>query len=168
MLKLILIATINIFTFVNLSYANNCITSCISVCFTQEEPCEIKIIDKILSAKKEIFIQAYAFTSKSIAESLIEAHKKSINVQILFDKHMNDGKRSQIPFLIKNGINCIAEKKEKGIAHNKVMIIDNELVIGGSYNYTYSANNFNSENVTFTYSKNIAKLYKKNWHKSKK
>jgi phospholipase D len=35
-----------------------------------------------------------------------------------------------------------------GIAHNKFMIVDDDLVIGGSFNYTAAARARNAENVT--------------------
>jgi phosphatidylserine/phosphatidylglycerophosphate/cardiolipin synthase-like enzyme len=49
------------------------------------------------------------------------------------------------------------------IAHNKVIVIDTRLVIGGSYNYTASAEHRNAENVTFIASPVVAKWYAKNW-----
>ena len=51
------------------------------------------------------------------------------------------------------------------IAHNKVMVIDGELVIGGSFNYTKSAEEKNAENVTFTRSACVARLYGDNFER---
>jgi phosphatidylserine/phosphatidylglycerophosphate/cardiolipin synthase-like enzyme len=45
---------------------------------------------------------------------------------------------------------------EPAIAHNKVIIIDGRLVIGGSYNYTAAAQKRNAENVTFMESEELA------------
>ena len=53
------------------------------------------------------------------------------------------------------------------IAHNKVIIIDDHLVVGGSYNYTVSAERHNAENVTFTDSPDLAALYRTNWESRK-
>ncbi|EJK87326.1 hypothetical protein PMI03_01337 [Rhizobium sp. AP16] len=52
---------------------------------------------------------------------------------------------------------------EPTIAHNKVIVIDEHLVMGGSYNYTASAQKRNAENVTFTVSREIAREFLRNW-----
>ena len=49
------------------------------------------------------------------------------------------------------------------IAHNKVIIIDGHLVIGGSYNYTAAAEHKNAENVTFIDAPVVADFYLLNW-----
>jgi phosphatidylserine/phosphatidylglycerophosphate/cardiolipin synthase-like enzyme len=53
------------------------------------------------------------------------------------------------------------------IAHNKVIIIDGHLVIGGSYNYTSSAEHKNAENVTFIDAPVVADFYLVNWEARK-
>jgi phosphatidylserine/phosphatidylglycerophosphate/cardiolipin synthase-like enzyme len=45
------------------------------------------------------------------------------------------------------------------------MIIDGELVIGGSYNYTGSAETRNAENVTFTTSQCVAEAFERNFER---
>ena len=43
--------------------------------------------------------------------------------------------------------------------HHKVIIIDNEVVITGSYNFTVSAEKTNDENVVIFFDKKIAAYY---------
>ncbi|GES53016.1 hypothetical protein Rhsp01_56020 [Rhizobium sp. NBRC 114257] len=52
---------------------------------------------------------------------------------------------------------------EPAIAHNKIIVIDGHLTIGGSYNYTTAAQKRNAENVTFTDSRELAREYLANW-----
>ena len=52
---------------------------------------------------------------------------------------------------------------EPAIAHNKIIVIDGRLTIGGSYNYTAAAQKRNAENVTFTESRELAHEYLGNW-----
>ena len=49
------------------------------------------------------------------------------------------------------------------IAHNKVMIIDGETVITGSFNFTKAAEESNAENLLIIHDKKLAELYTKNW-----
>ena len=52
-----------------------------------------------------------------------------------------------------------------GIAHNKVMIIDNQKVITGSFNFTTAADTKNAENVLLIEDAQLAEQYLINWHK---
>jgi phosphatidylserine/phosphatidylglycerophosphate/cardiolipin synthase-like enzyme len=53
------------------------------------------------------------------------------------------------------------------IAHNKVIIIDGNTVITGSFNFTKSAESKNAENLLIIKSDEIAKLYIENWKNHK-
>ena len=53
---------------------------------------------------------------------------------------------------------------EHAIAHNKVMIIDGETVITGSFNFTKAAEENNAENLLVIHDKKLAGLYTKNWY----
>jgi phosphatidylserine/phosphatidylglycerophosphate/cardiolipin synthase-like enzyme len=52
---------------------------------------------------------------------------------------------------------------QHAIAHNKVMIIDGETVITGSFNFTKAAEENNAENLLVIHDKKLAELYIKNW-----
>ena len=49
------------------------------------------------------------------------------------------------------------------IAHNKVMIIDGETVVTGSFNFTRAAEGKNAENLLVIRDKNLAVRYAENW-----
>lgn len=49
------------------------------------------------------------------------------------------------------------------IAHNKVMVIDGETVITGSFNFTKAAEGNNAENLLIINDRKLASLYTKNW-----
>lgn len=55
----------------------------------------------------------------------------------------------------------IGEKHK--IAHNKVMIMDGEMVVMGSFNFTKSAEEGNAENLLIIHSKELAAKYAANW-----
>jgi phosphatidylserine/phosphatidylglycerophosphate/cardiolipin synthase-like enzyme len=54
---------------------------------------------------------------------------------------------------------------QHAIAHNKIMIIDNEVVVTGSFNFTRAAEVNNAENLLVIHSKELAKIYIDNWEK---
>jgi phosphatidylserine/phosphatidylglycerophosphate/cardiolipin synthase-like enzyme len=51
------------------------------------------------------------------------------------------------------------------IAHNKVIVIDGETVITGSFNFTKAAEENNAENLLIINDKKLAEQYIKNWQK---
>jgi phosphatidylserine/phosphatidylglycerophosphate/cardiolipin synthase-like enzyme len=50
-----------------------------------------------------------------------------------------------------------------GLMHNKVMIIDGEAVVTGSFNYTYSAEHRNVENLLVIHDPALAAQYTQHW-----
>ena len=52
---------------------------------------------------------------------------------------------------------------EHAIAHNKVMVIDGETVITGSFNFTKAAEENNAENLLVIRDRTLAERYTKNW-----
>jgi phosphatidylserine/phosphatidylglycerophosphate/cardiolipin synthase-like enzyme len=51
------------------------------------------------------------------------------------------------------------------IAHNKIIIIDKETVITGSFNFTKAAEEKNAGNLLITRNKELAEIYIENWYK---
>jgi phosphatidylserine/phosphatidylglycerophosphate/cardiolipin synthase-like enzyme len=115
------------------------------------------------TAKSSILVQAYSFTSAPIAEALVKAHKRGINVHVILDKSQKTQKYSSADFLANSGIPTRIDDAH-AIAHNKVMIIDNEIVITGSFNFTKAAEDKNAENLLIIHSRQVADQYAKNWH----
>ncbi|WP_169055438.1 phospholipase D family protein [Rhizobium sp. P44RR-XXIV] len=136
-------------------------TARVSVCFTPAEQCESRIIDAIEKAKSSIRVQAYGFTSLPIIHALQRAAGRGVEVLVILDK-TNERKYSGTTLLEAAGIPVWIDF-EPAIAHNKVIVIDGRLTIGGSYNYTAAAQKRNAENVTFTESSDIARQFIANW-----
>jgi phosphatidylserine/phosphatidylglycerophosphate/cardiolipin synthase-like enzyme len=52
-----------------------------------------------------------------------------------------------------------------GIAHNKIIIINREVVITGSFNFTRAPEENNAENLLIIRSKELAREYLVNWER---
>lgn len=132
------------------------------VCFTPRQNCTQVIIGEIANAKKQILVQMYTFTSMPIAQSLVAAKRRGVDVRIILDKSQVCSKYSPIDLFTKHGISVRIDKV-KGIAHNKLMVIDGSTTIGGSFNYTHNANINNAENVLIIKDPEFSKNYIHNW-----
>jgi phosphatidylserine/phosphatidylglycerophosphate/cardiolipin synthase-like enzyme len=121
----------------------------------------VKTLDQ---AKKTIRVQAYSFTSAPIAEALRDAHRRGVDVQVILDKSQPNQRYTSAVFLANAKIPVFIDRKH-AIQHNKVMVIDESIVITGSFNFTESAEKRNAENLLIIASAEMAKVYAQNWEK---
>jgi phosphatidylserine/phosphatidylglycerophosphate/cardiolipin synthase-like enzyme len=136
----------------------------IPVYFSPNGGCADAIIKEIDSAKSEVLVQAYYFTSAPIGKALIDAHKRAILVEIILDRSQvkPDGQYCPAKFFLDAGIPVYIDSAHQ-IAHNKIMIIDRTTVITGSFNFTRTAEERNAENLLVIPSKELAAKYLENW-----
>lgn len=134
------------------------------VCFTPHQKCIPLIQRKLATVKDTIRVMAYSFTSKPIADALIDAHKRGVEVVVIADKSQARDKRSQITRLAEEGITVLIDHKP-AIAHNKVLILGQESVFLGSYNFSGGAEHRNSENLLFVSNKDLASQYIDNFNR---
>ncbi len=120
------------------------------------------IIRELNKAKSTILVQAYSFTSASIAKALLNAHKRGVKVEVILDKSKRTQSYSPATFLYNQGI-PVKIDAQHAIAHNKIMIIDGETVITGSFNFTKAAEENNAENLLVIHDKKLAERYVRNW-----
>jgi phosphatidylserine/phosphatidylglycerophosphate/cardiolipin synthase-like enzyme len=104
------------------------------------------VVQEIRSARQEVLVQAYSFTSKPIAKALIDAKKRGVRIEAVLDKSNATAKYSSATFLYNAAIPILIDDKH-AIAHNKIMIIDRQTLITGSFNFTTAAENKNAENL---------------------
>jgi len=81
---------------------------------------------------------------------------------VILDKSQKTEKYSSADFLAHAGIPVQIDAAH-AIAHNKVMVIDGETVITGSFNFTKAAKERNAENLLVIRSKELAAKYLENW-----
>jgi phosphatidylserine/phosphatidylglycerophosphate/cardiolipin synthase-like enzyme len=105
------------------------------VYFSPNGGCTEAIVKEITNAKSEILVQAYSFTSAPIAKALVDAHKRGVKVEAILDKSQRSEKYTSATFLADSRIPTFIDARH-AIAHNKIMIIDQETVITGSFNFT--------------------------------
>ena len=136
----------------------------IRVYFTPGNRVEMAIAEVIAAARQRILVQAYSFTNPLIVQALAEAKSRGVDVIVLLDKSNRNQKYSAADFTSHSGLETLIDDKH-AIAHNKVMIIDDQIVITGSYNFTRAAEKSNAENLVIIESVPIAEKYLRNWQR---
>jgi phosphatidylserine/phosphatidylglycerophosphate/cardiolipin synthase-like enzyme len=140
----------------------------VRVAFTPGDNIAGIIIEEIRAAKSSIRIQAYLFTSTSIANALVNALKRGVKVDIIVDAtEYENGNTPVLLRLSQAGASIYLNSMHKS-SHNKIVIVDAGMpratVITGSYNFTRAAQTQNAENVVVL-SGNIYVIqrFNKNW-----
>ncbi|MCX8017144.1 MAG: phospholipase D family protein, partial [Rhodocyclaceae bacterium] len=138
--------------------------------FTPWDDAEGALLAEIGAARRTIHVQAFLLTSRSIARALVAAHARGVRVEVLADREMvAKGENSQVPQLHAAGIPVRLETRYAA-AHNKIVLIDAEgehpVVITGSYNFTFSAQARNAENLLILRgNRPLAQAYLANWRR---
>jgi phosphatidylserine/phosphatidylglycerophosphate/cardiolipin synthase-like enzyme len=134
------------------------------VYFSPNGGCTDAIVKAIHDAKTSILVQAYSFTSSPIAKALVSAKSPGMRIEVILDKSQRTEKYSSADFLHNMGIPVRIDARH-AIAHNKIIIIDGEVVITGSFNFTKSAERNNAENLLIIRDNALAEKYTANWEK---
>lgn len=134
----------------------------LGVYFTPPADAVVAIVKAIDASEREVLVQAYGFTHNSIAQALVRAHERGVKVRVLLDQKSQSANRYVMGVLSEAQIELRQDGKH-AIAHNKVMVIDQTIVITGSFNFTNSAASRNAENFLVLKSEDLAEQYRLQW-----
>lgn len=140
----------------------------IELLLTPRDDAEAALIRFISEAQRSIRVQIYIFTSKRIAEALVAAQRRGVDVRVLADGQMNRKAKGNALSVLLAAKVPVAMETAYNAAHNKLILVDAEgpacSVLTGSYNFTWSAQHRNAENILIL-RRNcaLAKAYLENW-----
>ena len=121
------------------------------------------IIREVDGARVSIRVQAYSFTSAPIIAALVRAHARGVEVFVLLDKSQLRGKNSGADDTAGAGIPTGIDPKHP-IAHSKIIVVDGETVLTGSFNFSKAAEEKNAENLLVLRDPSLAARYIVNWN----
>lgn len=128
----------------------------VQACFSPQGKCSAHILREIEQARKELLVAVFAFTSDDLARAIVQAKKRGVAVQVVLDREFDlanersKGKffdAQKIPLRRVSGMKGKAAERDAGLMHQKFAVIDRRIVLTGSYNWTYSADSLNDENL---------------------
>ena len=118
--------------------------------FAPDHTPELEIMKYILKAKKRIDFAIFTFSNSSgIDDALLAIASPTVKIKGIFDATQGNQKWAATYILKDKNIETyLAKKGEKlGKLHHKLMVIDDSIIICGSFNYTDPANRLNDENI---------------------
>jgi phosphatidylserine/phosphatidylglycerophosphate/cardiolipin synthase-like enzyme len=130
------------------------------VYFSPEDHPEKRLVELVRGARKSVRVLAYSFTSDALAAALRKQADAGLTIQCVFDESQVDGQGTEYAPLRQGGLDVRLDGNA-GLMHNKVLIIDDEIVVLGSYNFTRAANQSNDENLIVVYDAALAGQYQK-------
>lgn len=104
-------------------------------------------------------IAIYTLTNDKIYAAIEEAYKRGIKVRIITDDECCKMGGSVIARCAAIGIPTKTDDSARANMHHKFAVIDNSVVITGSFNWTNQAVKINQENIIFYESKELAAKY---------
>jgi phosphatidylserine/phosphatidylglycerophosphate/cardiolipin synthase-like enzyme len=137
-------------------------TAEIQVFFSPKGGCAAAVVNNLNRATNSVLVQAYSFTSAPIAQALVDAHKRGVTVEVILDKSNRTANYSAADFIQRAGIPTFIDARH-AIAHNKIMVIDGQTVLTGSFNFTQAAEEDNAENLLVIQDPALAAQYTANW-----
>jgi phosphatidylserine/phosphatidylglycerophosphate/cardiolipin synthase-like enzyme len=142
----------------------------VAVAFTPGDDAAGLVVKSISQARQQILVQSYSLTHKGIAEALVAAKRRGVEVAVIADRYQAEtGETSLVDWLAAQGVPVWLDG-EHAAAHNKVMVLDagtpQATLITGSFNFTHAAQYRNAENLlVFKGNLPLAEAYAANWRR---
>lgn len=144
------------------------ISSLKRVCFSPNPECTQSLIAFIRSATKSLDIAIFQITEPQIVEEILLASHR-LPVRVVVDQRQSKDIHSLVSTLRREGVN-LRFGRQKGIMHHKFIIVDEEKLETGSFNFTRAAGEKNQENQIYSsdpaYVQPFVTHFKKMWDES--
>ena len=122
----------------------------VKVLFAPDHAPEMEIMKQMLKAQRRVDFAVFTFAQSSgIDDTMIALQHGQIAVRGILDRRQaNQGWAATRP-LRDNGVELYLTRPGGGLGklHHKLMVIDGQVIIAGSFNYTAPATALNDENI---------------------
>lgn len=126
--------------------------------FSPGTSCKSAIISQIRKARSSIKICVFTISDNEISKEIIAAHRRKISVKVITDNDKSFDRGSDIETIFKSGVPLKIDQTDDHM-HHKFCIIDKQLLLSGSYNWTRSAAERNHENILLTEESSVVKAF---------
>jgi phosphatidylserine/phosphatidylglycerophosphate/cardiolipin synthase-like enzyme len=127
--------------------------------FSPDDGVQAVLVNLMDTAQESIFFLAFSFTSNALGDAVIRAYDAGIDVRGVMDEDQGTSNIGSELMNFRSGGLDVRLDGNPGQMHEKVVVIDNELVVVGSYNFSRNADETNDENILVIHNKLIAEQY---------
>ncbi|MCK6511061.1 phospholipase D-like domain-containing protein [Myxococcota bacterium] len=108
-----------------------------------------RLLEVLQSARKTLDVCVYTITDDRLSRILEKAHQNGLSVRILSDNDKAADLGSDVTNLNQTGIPTAVDQNSDHM-HHKFAILDQSILLNGSFNWTRSASTNNHENLIIT------------------
>lgn len=130
----------------------------IQVLFSAEDEVMTQLVPIVEEARHSIRFMAFSFTHDALGAAVLARAEAGLDVKGIFETRGSETEYSELPAMYCAGL-AVRQDGNPRTFHHKVIIIDDEIVITGSLNFSDNADNSNDENVIILANANIASQY---------
>lgn len=131
----------------------------LEVYFSPDDKVATRIVELLRGAQHSITFMAYSFTASDFGKIISQKAKQGLEIHgVMEEQQVKSNKGTQYTYFERASLPVYKDGNE-GQMHHKVFIIDGEIVITGSYNFSFSAETSNDENVVIFFDRQIAAEY---------
>jgi phosphatidylserine/phosphatidylglycerophosphate/cardiolipin synthase-like enzyme len=130
----------------------------IETCFAPEDECASQLIVLIRQAQQNIRFMAFSFTHEEIGQAVIDRAKAGVIVQGVFETRGSETESSELGRMKKQKLDVWQDGNPYTL-HHKVFIIDDKIVILGSFNFSDNADQANDENMLVIHNPDLASQF---------
>jgi phosphatidylserine/phosphatidylglycerophosphate/cardiolipin synthase-like enzyme len=138
----------------------------ISLYFSPRGGAQEAVLNELKKAQKSIKFMTFSLTDKDVQDIILDKKKQGLKVEGIFDDCMARNPYSLYRPFKQNGIYSLRDGNQ-ALLHHKVIIIDDQTVITGSFNYSKNAEESNNENTLIIKSPKIVRFYNQEYGRIK-
>jgi phosphatidylserine/phosphatidylglycerophosphate/cardiolipin synthase-like enzyme len=131
----------------------------VQILFAPEDNVIPTMVDLIDSAQSSIYFMTFSFTVTEIGQAVLDRADAGVTVEGVFETTGSETRFSQLTPLFCAGLDVRQDGNRGGMLHHKVFIIDESIVLTGSFNISANATDSNDENLTIIYDPDLAAQY---------
>jgi len=130
----------------------------VQVLFAAEDEVVSQLVPLIEGAQNNIRFMAFSFTHDDLGAAVLARAEAGVDVQGIFETRGSETQYSEMPALYCAGV-PVRQDGNPGTFHHKVFVIDDQILVTGSLNFSNNADNSNDENVVVITNSDIAAQY---------
>lgn len=122
----------------------------VRILFSPDNAPELEIVKQMLKCSRRLDFSIFTFSGSSgIDDAMAVLRAAGREIRGVFDPGQGRRDWAATHWLHDVGIEVVLPRREAGFGklHHKLMVIDDAIVVGGSFNYTQPANDYNDENI---------------------
>lgn len=127
--------------------------------FSPDDNVSPRLVNLVEQAQTSVDFLAYSFTSDPLAEALIERFQAGVSVRGVFDTDSYRSNTGGEYLRLQRAQMSVRLDGNPNLMHHKVIVIDRQTVVLGSYNFTRAADRTNDENVLVIHDPAVAAAY---------